>query len=138
MLPMTYRESNRDRKPATDQGIAAMLTFWGLKTCDTCKKALKWLDAEGIAHEVKDVRADGVPTDELQRWLAVAGWEVLVNKASTTWRGLPDEAKANIDAATAAALLADNPTLIKRPVFVSGDQVIVGFRDAQRDALQAL
>ncbi len=115
-----------------------MLTVWGLKTCDTCKKAVKWLEAEGIAHTVKDVRADGVPGDELARWIGVVGWEVLVNKASTTWRGLGDGDKDGLDAARAEALLAAHPTLIKRPVFVAGDQVIVGFRDAQRDALKVL
>ncbi|MEK9670972.1 MAG: Spx/MgsR family RNA polymerase-binding regulatory protein [Rhodospirillaceae bacterium] len=115
-----------------------MLTFWGLKSCDTCKKALKWLDAEGIRHEIKDVRADGVPPRDLARWLKAVGWENLVNKSSTTWRGLPEAAKADLDAAKAKALLAERPTLIKRPVFDSGGTVIVGFRDAQRDALKAL
>lgn len=113
------------------------LTMWGLKTCDTCRKALKWLDAEGIAHVSRDVRADGVPAGELDRWIAAVGWEALVNKASTTWRGLPDAAKAGLDDARAKALLADHPTLIKRPVFLIGDTVIVGFRDAQKAAVKA-
>ena len=107
-----------------------MLTVWGLKTCDTCKKALKWLADEGISHAVKDVRADGVPASELARWVDAVGWETLVNKSSTTWRGLADAAKAK-------ALLAAHPTLIKRPVFVVGDDIIVGFRDAQKNALKA-
>ncbi|MAO55974.1 MAG: arsenate reductase [Rhodospirillaceae bacterium] len=114
-----------------------MLTVWGLKTCDTCKKALKWLEAEGIAHESKDVRADGVPADELARWIDAAGWETLVNKSSTTWRGLDDTAKDGIDAAKAKALLAEHPTLIKRPVFLIGGEVIVGFRDPQKAAVKA-
>ncbi len=114
-----------------------MLTVWGLKTCDTCKKALKWLADEGIAHAVKDVRADGVPASELARWIDVVGWETLVNKSSTTWRGLADGDKEGLDAAKAKALLAAHPTLIKRPVFVLGDDIIVGFRDAQKSALKA-
>lgn len=114
-----------------------MLTVWGLKTCDTCKKALKWLEAEGIGYESKDVRADGVPADELARWIDAAGWETLVNKSSTTWRGLNDEAKDGIDAAKAKALLAEHPTLIKRPVFLIGGEVIVGFRDPQKAAVKA-
>ena len=115
-----------------------MLTIWGLKTCDTCKKALKWMEAEGIEHRVMDVRADGIPSDELERWLGSVGWEALVNKASTTWRGLPDAAREGLNAAKAKALLAENPTLIKRPVFVAGETVVVGFRDAQREAVRAL
>lgn len=114
-----------------------MLTVWGLKTCDTCKKALKWLADEGIAHAVKDVRADGVPASELARWVDAVGWEVLVNKSSTTWRGLADADKDGLDAARAKALLAAHPTLIKRPVFVVGDDIIVGFRDVQKSALKA-
>ena len=114
-----------------------MLTVWGLKSCDTCKKALKWLTEEGIAFESKDVRADSVPADELTRWVDAAGWEVLVNKSSTTWRGLSDGEKDGLDAATAKGLLAEHPTLIKRPVFLKGDQVIVGFRDPQKQALKA-
>ena len=114
-----------------------MLTVWGLKTCDTCKKALKWLTDEGIGHAVKDVRADGVPAAELARWIDAVGWETLVNKASTTWRGLADADKDGLDAAKAKALLAAHPTLIKRPVFVVGDDIIVGFRDAQKSALKA-
>ena len=114
-----------------------MLTIWGLKTCDTCKKALKWLADEDIAHQVKDVRADGVPAAELARWIDAVGWETLVNKSSTTWRGLPDADKDGLDAAKAKALLAAHPTLIKRPVFLSGDNVVVGFRDAQKAALKA-
>jgi Spx/MgsR family transcriptional regulator len=113
-----------------------MLTVWGLKTCDTCKKALKWLDGEGVAYASKDVRADGVPAADLARWIDAVGWETLVNKASTTWRGLDDADKEGIDAAKAKALLAEHPTLIKRPVFVTGDEVVVGFRDAQKQALQ--
>lgn len=114
-----------------------MLTVWGLKTCDTCKKALKWLADEGIAHAVKDVRADGVPAAELARWVDAVGWETLVNKSSTTWRGLADADKEGLDAARAKALLAAHPTLIKRPVFVLGGDIIVGFRDAQKSALKA-
>lgn len=113
-----------------------MLTVWGLKTCDTCKKALNWLADEGIAFESKDVRADGVPAADLARWVDTAGWETLVNKSSTTWRNLDDAAKDGLDAAKAKALLGEHPTLIKRPVFIAGDAVIVGFHDAQKQAVQ--
>lgn len=114
-----------------------MLTVWGLKTCDTCKKAVKWLSDEGIVHAVKDVRADGVPASELARWVDALGWEAVVNKSSTTWRGLPDADKNGLDAAKAKVLLAAHPTLIKRPVFISGKDIVIGFRDAQKSALKA-
>ncbi|MEL6792322.1 MAG: Spx/MgsR family RNA polymerase-binding regulatory protein [Pseudomonadota bacterium] len=108
------------------------LTFWGLKSCDTCKKAQKALEAAGVEMTVKDVRADGVDEATIAGWLAVVGGDALVNRRSTTWRGLSDAEKAAADGDEAAALLAANPTLIKRPVIVTGDAVHVGWtKDAQ-------
>jgi len=112
-----------------------MITVWGLKTCDTCRKALTWLSSQGVDHRPKDLRADGLPPEELTRWVDRLGWEVLLNKASTTWRNLPDADKQDLSAARAKALMAANPTLIKRPVFVTESDVVVGFRDAQKKAL---
>jgi len=112
-----------------------MLTIWGLKSCDTCKKAMKWLSENEISHEVKDVRADGIPAESLTRWATSVGWESLVNKASTTWRGLADEQKDGLDEQKALDLIMENPTLLKRPVFEQDDQVLVGFKAAQQDEL---
>ena len=114
-----------------------MVTVWGLRTCDTCRKAMKWLEDEAIPHEVKDLRGDGVPAAELDRWLGNLGWETLLNKSSTTWRNLSEADRAGLDDGRARALLTEHPTLIKRPVFLVGDQVIVGFRDDQKAALRA-
>ncbi|MEL7464431.1 MAG: ArsC/Spx/MgsR family protein [Pseudomonadota bacterium] len=110
------------------------LTFWGLKSCDTCKKAQKALEAAGVDLTVKDVRADGVDEATIAAWLAAVGGDALVNRRSTTWRGLSDAEKAETEAEgdCAAALLAANPTLIKRPVIVDGVAVHVGWtKDVQ-------
>ena len=115
-----------------------MIRVNGLKSCDTCKKALKWLESEGLASHFRDVRAEPVTLEEVKRWGASAGWDVLVNKASTTWRGLGDEEKASAMGAGAAVLLVAYPALIKRPVFEAGKSVVVGFKPAQQEKLKAL
>ena len=105
-----------------------MNRFYGLKNCDTCKKALKALEAAGVAVENVDVRADGVPGDVLAGWLEELGPELLVNRRSTTWRGLdPDAETSAMTAEGAAAEIAENPTLMKRPVIVAGGEVHVGW-----------
>lgn len=114
-----------------------MIKVNGLKSCDTCKKALKWLDAEGLEHVFRDVRADAVTLSEVKRWGKAAGWERLVNKSSTTWRGLSEAQKEAAAGSGTAQLLVDNPTLIKRPVFERGDSVLVGFKADQQAALKA-
>ena len=115
-----------------------MITVYGIKNCDTCRKALKWLIAEGLAHRFHDVRKDGVSEDAIQGWIDAAGWETLLNKRGTTWRGLDDADKDGVNAANAAALMAAHPALIKRPVFETGGQVVIGFKDKQRQELLGL
>lgn len=116
-----------------------MITVWGLKTCDTCKKARSALDAAGAAYAFKDVRADGLTGDAIRDWLATTGAEALINRRSTTWRGLSEVDKARAeDPEDAMALLAEAPALIKRPVFVFPDgAVIVGFGPRERQAVEA-
>jgi len=114
-----------------------MLTMYGLKNCDTCRKALKWLDAEGIAHTFIDVRKDGITEADIQGWADAVGIDSLLNRRGTTWRGLSDADKAKGEGAGAVALMAAHPALIKRPVFVSGTKVQVGFTDSVKDALRA-
>ena len=111
------------------------LTFYGLKSCDTCRKAQKELRAAGISFETYDVRADGVPRDALTRWLVAVGSDVLVNRKSTTWRGLSDADKAAAGAEGTADLLAVNPTLIKRPVIETDGKVLVGWTAETKAAL---
>ena len=113
-----------------------MITVYGIKNCDTCKKALKWLTAEGIEHRFHDFRADGLDAADLARWAQAAGWEKLLNRRGTTWRKLAEADKDGVDAAKAETLMAANPTLIKRPVFDAGGQVLVGFSAAEQAALR--
>ena len=113
-----------------------MLTVYGIKNCDTCRKALKWLSAEGIEHTFHDFRVDGLDPANVARWADAAGWEKLLNRRGTTWRNLPEADKGGLDAASAQVLMAGNPTLIKRPVFETGGKVLVGFSADEQAALR--
>lgn len=115
-----------------------MVIVYGLKNCDTCRKALSWLGQEKIAHRFVDLRADGISKSDIARFVKAVGIEKLVNKASTTWRGLADDEKDISTEAKAIALLEANPTLIKRPVFVAGKTIISGFREPEKAALTAV
>lgn len=111
------------------------VTLYGLKTCDTCRKAAAFLKARGCPPQFHDLRADGLSEDMLDRWIGGVGWEALLNRRSTTWRALPDGAKEGLDPAGARRLLLDNPTLIKRPVIALGGLLLVGFAAPQQAAL---
>lgn len=112
------------------------IAFYGLKTCDTCRKALKALGANGADVAFHDVRAEGVTKAQVEKWAKAAGWETLLNKSSTTWRELPEKDKANIDEKKAIALMAAHPTLIKRPVIEKGPiSIYVGWTDATQKAV---
>lgn len=114
-----------------------MIVVYGLKTCDTCRKALKWLMEEGIAHRFHDLRADGLPEADLRRWMTAAGPDVLVNRRGTTWRGLPpEEQAAELTAERAVTLALGHPALLKRPVFDLGQSVVVGFKPEQQAAVR--
>ncbi len=114
------------------------MKFYGLKNCDTCRKAMKELDAAGVAYEYVDVRADGVEETTLKGWVEASGADKLVNRRSTTWRGLTDEEKASIeDPASLVALLTDNPTLIKRPVIVTKNDIHIGWTAEVKSVLGA-
>lgn len=114
----------------------SQVIIYGLKSCDTCRKALKWLDEHELAYRWHDLRADGVEAERLQRWLAAVGGHVLINRRSTTWRSLSaaDQARAG-DPEQAVALLQEHPTLIKRPVFERSGRVLVGFDATVRESL---
>ncbi|MHA1598680.1 MAG: ArsC family reductase [Alphaproteobacteria bacterium] len=113
-----------------------MITVYGLKNCDTCRKARKWMDAQGIAHEFHDLRGDGLDSPTLDRWLESVDWEILLNRRGTTWRKLADSEKQGIDAASARNLMLEHPAMIKRPVFDTPDGLLIGFKDDVREALQ--
>ncbi len=105
------------------------VTVFGIPNCDTVKKARTWLQAQGIEHRFHDFKKQGVPPDALDRWLAAAGWEVLVNRKGTTWRGLDEGLRAGVtDAASARTLLLEHASVIKRPVVEWADgRITVGF-----------
>jgi arsenate reductase len=105
------------------------VTLYGITTCDTVRKARAWLAAEGVPYAYRDLRADGVDRKRLTAWCGKAGWETVFNRASTTFRELPDTDKVGLTEAKAIALMLKHPTLIKRPVVESGSQLLVGFKE---------
>lgn len=103
-----------------------MLKLYGVKTCDSCRKARRWLDSAGIAYQYIDLRDDGIERTRVQGWLKAHGSKKLINKRSRTWRELDADAKAACEHEPLAQLLA-HPTLIKRPVLETQDRSLVGF-----------
>ncbi len=110
-----------------------MLTLYGLKNCDTCRKALKWLKAEQIAHEFHDLRKDGLDAPILDMWLTQIPADTLVNKRGTTWRGLSEADKADETPAHMRALMLEHEALIKRPIWNIDGQIYIGFHDDVKD-----
>jgi arsenate reductase (glutaredoxin) len=104
------------------------VTIFGIRNCDTMKKAFAWLEEHGVAYEFHDYKKSGVDVDRLERWARTVGWEALLNKAGTTFRKLPAAETADLDEGKALRLLAAQPSMIKRPVLESSGRVIVGFK----------
>lgn len=112
------------------------ITMYGIKNCDTIKKARTWLDTHGVAYDFHDYKASGIDAATLRGWVEEHGWEVILNRAGTTFRALPEADKQGIDADKAIALMLANPSMIKRPVLDLGDRRLVGFKpDAYAAAL---
>ncbi len=103
------------------------VTIYGIKNCDTMKKARAWLDQKGVAYAFHDYKTAGINGATLSRWVDELGWEVLLNKAGTTFRQLPDADKADLTRDRAIALMLAQPSMIKRPVLDRGAERIVGF-----------
>ena len=116
-----------------------MTALYGIKNCDTVRKARKWLESSGVDYSFHDFRADGLDKKDLSAWVKSVGWEILLNKRSTTWKQLSAKDKETVDEAKAITLMLANPTLIKRPVLVfknqSGKKVHVGFKPAEYEKL---
>jgi len=110
------------------------ITIYGIKNCDTMKKARAWLDKHGIDYNFHDYKTEGIDKDRLARWSKVAGWEVLLNRAGTTFRKLPDADKANLTEKKAMALMLAQPSMIKRPVLEIGGKLLVGFKPESYEA----
>jgi arsenate reductase len=107
-----------------------MIVF-GIKNCDTVKKARRWLDAHEVDYQFHDLRQDGLDKKTIENWLQSVDWETLLNKRGTTWRKLDDPRKDSLDQATAVDLMLENPTLIKRPVVETDKACFVGFKDTE-------
>jgi arsenate reductase len=107
--------------------MAKAVTIYGIKNCDTMKKARAWLDQRGVAYAFHDYKSAGVERGTLERWARETGWETLLNRAGTTFRKLPDAAKTNLDQRKASKLMLEQPSMIKRPVLEHGKSLLVGF-----------
>lgn len=104
-----------------------MLTVYGIPSCETCRKARKWLNERGMEHRFHDLRLDGLDKETLERWARALEWEKLLNTRSITWRRVPEVDRAGLNTNKAMALMLDEPTLVKRPVLEDDDIVVVGF-----------
>lgn len=108
-----------------------MITLYGIKNCDTVKKARTWLEQNKVNYHFHDFRADGLSAAQVKIWISEIGLETLVNKRSTTWKELDEATKTNFNEANAATVISENPTLIKRPLLDTGKQKYVGFKDTE-------
>jgi arsenate reductase len=107
--------------------VAGMTTIYGIPNCDTMKKARAWLGTQGIEHAFHDYRKAGVPAERVRAWVERLGWEVVLNRRGTSFSALPEEARSDLNAVRAIAIMLAHPSTIKRPVVESGDELLVGF-----------
>ena len=103
-------------------------TIYGIKNCDTMKKARAWLDSHGVTYAFHDYKAVGIGKDTLKKWSGEVGWETLLNRAGTTFRKLPDADKEGLNERKALALMVAQPSMIKRPVLEVSGKLVVGFK----------
>jgi len=105
-----------------------IVTLYGIRNCDTVKKARAWLDKRGVDYRFHDYKAAGVDPARLKRWCREIGWDALLNRSGTTFRKLPDAQKHGLDENKALALMMDQPSIIRRPVVELGSRLVVGFK----------
>jgi len=108
--------------------MAQPVTIYGIKNCDTMKKARAWLDEHGVTARFHDYKTEGIDKARLEAWEKAVGWEVLLNRAGTTFRALPDDKKQGLNAKKAVALMLAQPSMIKRPVLDADGKLTVGFK----------
>jgi arsenate reductase (glutaredoxin) len=108
--------------------MMGQITIYGIKNCDTMKKARAWLDSQGAPYSFHDYKSEGVAKDKLKSWCDELGWETLLNRAGTTFRKLPDSERENLDQRKAIALMLAQPSMITRPVLDLGGKLLVGFK----------
>src|SRR3974390_3490141 len=112
------------------------ISLYGIKNCDTMKKARAWLDKHGVNYAFHDCKSIGIEREKLERWEKKAGWEMLLNRSGITYKKLPDKDKEALTERKAVALMLKQPSMIKRPVLeLPGGKLLVGFKQEQYDAL---
>ncbi len=112
-----------------------MIAIFGIKSCDTVRKARKFLDTNDTTYQYHDFRQDGLDTNTLKKWVQQIGYEKLLNTRSTSWRQLNDDQKKDVSESSAIDLMLENPTLIKRPVLEMDDTLLVGFKESEYQRL---
>jgi arsenate reductase (glutaredoxin) len=120
-----------DWKQSSGADMAKGITIYGIKNCDTMKKARAWLDKRGVAYEFHDYKTAGIERSQLEGWAREAGWETLINRAGMTFRKLPEKDKEGLTEKKAIALMVAQPSMIKRPVLDVGGKLLVGFKPEQ-------
>ncbi|QIB66682.1 ArsC family reductase [Kineobactrum salinum] len=112
-----------------------MITLYGIKNCDTVKKARVWLEQHGIEYQFHDFREDGLSRTQVRDWLAELGWETLVNRRSTSWKALSPQQRETMTEASALEAILDQPTLVKRPLLDLGHERHAGFSSSTYQSL---
>jgi Spx/MgsR family transcriptional regulator len=112
-----------------------MITIYGIRNCDTVRKARRWLDTQGVEYRFHDLRADGLSRPMLQDWISTLGWEQLLNRRGTTWRKLPESVRNDINRSGALELMLQNPAIIRRPLLEHTDGLYLGFSEARYTAI---
>lgn len=107
-----------------------MTTLYGIKNCDSVKKATKWLDSRNVAYTFHDFRVDNIAENQVASWVDSVGWENVINKRSTSWKQLDSDSRERMDNVNAIAAVLKNPTLVKRPVLERGGNLVFGFKES--------
>jgi arsenate reductase len=107
-----------------------LIKLYGIRNCDACRNAIKWLKDHGVTHEFMNIRDAGMDEKKLMRWQELLGWEALLNKRSITWRKIPAFDRSNLDSATARRLILQYPTVMKRPILDTGERLVLGFDES--------
>ena len=108
-----------------------MTTLYGIKNCDTIRKARRWLEANAVEYRFHDVRSDGLRQADLKTWMKTLDWEALLNRRGTSWRQLPEATRQNINQTSAIKIMLENPAIIKRPVLAFNNKLYLGFSNTR-------
>jgi len=114
--------------PSSNEDTRLGVTIYGIKNCDTMKKARAWLELHGVQYDFHDYKTSGIEVARLTRWAGEVGWETLLNRAGTTFRKLPENQKTDLTEVKAIALMLEQPSMIKRPVLETNGRTVVGFK----------